>query len=340
MKQRIKDYLKFKRISQTEFSNTIGVSVSYITSIKKSIQPDKIARIKVAYPDLNIEWLMTGMGEMLNCDCRETGNVSVVNNGTINGNNNMNVESHDFIKDRIKQYLKFKRISQSEFSASIGVSNAYIPSIRRGIQPDKIARIQVAYPDLNIEWLITGRGEMLNRSCCDVVSVINNGTISGDHNMNVAGHAKSVNRAIGDLPPCRVEGVPVVPQELSREPKIDIYEYIQQHLDVINHEPMVHQFPPQNLWYNVYENSMSPDFHASDRLALVSLPKGEETILNNRTYVVDTYSNGMIVCRLRRLHDGSGYVAKYINPDYEDDFIPLTDVIRIFRVVGLLRNLL
>lgn len=89
------------------------------------------------------------------------------------------------MKERIREYLRYKQISQNVFSRSIGVSNAYIPSIKRSIQPDKIAKIQEKYPDLNIEWLLTGKGEMLNSSVKQVAT--------GDNNTQVAGNSNNVN---------------------------------------------------------------------------------------------------------------------------------------------------
>ena len=91
------------------------------------------------------------------------------------------------MKQRIKEYLKYKGVKIIEFSAKIGVSNAYISSIKKSIQPDKLTRIQECYPDLNIEWLVTGRGNMLNTPQ-QAMSVINNGTNSGTMGNNVCVH--------------------------------------------------------------------------------------------------------------------------------------------------------
>lgn len=49
-----------------QFSQTIGVSSSYVNNINKSIQPDKVNSIAIHYPDLNTGWLLTGEGYMLN----------------------------------------------------------------------------------------------------------------------------------------------------------------------------------------------------------------------------------------------------------------------------------
>lgn len=65
VKERLKEYLDYKRISMRQFTIAIGVSPSYVSNINKSIQPDKIDSITNIYPDLNTGWLLTGEGEML-----------------------------------------------------------------------------------------------------------------------------------------------------------------------------------------------------------------------------------------------------------------------------------
>jgi transcriptional regulator with XRE-family HTH domain len=65
------------------------------------------------------------------------------------------------VKERLIEYLKSKNISQSTFERNVGLSNGYVNNIRKSIQPDKIQRIALLYPDLNIGWLMTGNGNML-----------------------------------------------------------------------------------------------------------------------------------------------------------------------------------
>ncbi len=65
VKDRLAAYLAAKKVNKSEFGRRIGVSSSYISSMRKSIQPDKAASIAREFPDLNMSWLMTGDGPML-----------------------------------------------------------------------------------------------------------------------------------------------------------------------------------------------------------------------------------------------------------------------------------
>lgn len=65
------------------------------------------------------------------------------------------------VRDRLKAYLKHKKISQGAFAESIGASAGYVNAISKGIGTDKMPIIRAAYSDLNIDWLLTGEGPML-----------------------------------------------------------------------------------------------------------------------------------------------------------------------------------
>ncbi len=68
------------------------------------------------------------------------------------------------VKDRIKTFCKAQKVAVSAFEESIGVSNGYVNAISRSIGIDRLNAIIENYSNLNIEWLLTGRGEMLKSS--------------------------------------------------------------------------------------------------------------------------------------------------------------------------------
>lgn len=65
------------------------------------------------------------------------------------------------VKERIKEFVKYKNIGIIDFEKSINVANGYVNSISKSIGIDKINIILDKYPNLNIEWLLTGKGMML-----------------------------------------------------------------------------------------------------------------------------------------------------------------------------------
>lgn len=65
------------------------------------------------------------------------------------------------VKDRLKFYIQSQNISVRQFERDCGLCNAYVNSIRQGIQPDSLKKIVEKHPTLNIQWLLTGEGTML-----------------------------------------------------------------------------------------------------------------------------------------------------------------------------------
>ncbi|WP_370409021.1 hypothetical protein [Tenacibaculum dicentrarchi] len=65
------------------------------------------------------------------------------------------------VKERIKEFIKYKKITVRAFEKDIKASNGYINSINKNIGIDKLQLIIEQNPILNLEWLLTGKGEML-----------------------------------------------------------------------------------------------------------------------------------------------------------------------------------
>lgn len=65
VKERLIEFIHFKEMSIRHFCKKIGVSETYVNSMRSSIKPDKLMRIVHAFPDINTEWLLTGDGNML-----------------------------------------------------------------------------------------------------------------------------------------------------------------------------------------------------------------------------------------------------------------------------------
>ena len=67
--------------------------------------------------------------------------------------------------DRLMQFIEFAGLSARQFDLSIGASNGYTLRMKKNhasIGSDVIEAIIKTYPQLNLIWLMTGEGEMLN----------------------------------------------------------------------------------------------------------------------------------------------------------------------------------
>ena len=67
------------------------------------------------------------------------------------------------VKERLLLFLKSQGISQRTFTKTVGLSPAFVNSIRVSIQPKTVEKICKCYTQLNSSWLLTGEGEMLKK---------------------------------------------------------------------------------------------------------------------------------------------------------------------------------
>lgn len=89
IKQRLIDFIYYKRISITTFEKNVGVSNGYVNNINKSIGTDKLEKILNVYPELSCSWLLFGEGEMLKSEKGTT--VSANGNGIAVNNSNCKI---------------------------------------------------------------------------------------------------------------------------------------------------------------------------------------------------------------------------------------------------------
>jgi len=66
-------------------------------------------------------------------------------------------------KKNILKYIESQGITKKDFFQSIGISESNFKGkgLHSEIGSDKLVKILTAYPDINVEWLLTGEGNML-----------------------------------------------------------------------------------------------------------------------------------------------------------------------------------
>ena len=90
VKERIIKFIDAKNISTRSFENTCSLSNGYIRQLRNSPTADKIENIINAFPELNRDWLLTGVGEMLKNN-QSVGNIC---NSNVSGVNVSGKEIH------------------------------------------------------------------------------------------------------------------------------------------------------------------------------------------------------------------------------------------------------
>ena len=208
----------------------------------------------------------------------------------------------DTIKARLTAYLRYKGINKSEFGRIIGVSNAYISSIRKSIQPDKAEKIALSFPDLNIAWLMTGEGEMIKS---------NTGQDFDDKPQ------EDVHGTVVPLLPILAHGGKLTDFECS----ISRYEC----------EKVVSPIDGVDLAITISGDSMAPEYPSGSSV-LIKKVNEKAFIEWGKVYVLDT-CNGSIIKQLMP-HDNPSYVkCVSLNSVYPPFDLSLSYVHAIYRVL-------
>ena len=66
------------------------------------------------------------------------------------------------VKSRVIQFIESQGISNRKFCIKISVSHVYF-STDNAISSDVLEKIFIIFPELNMDWVITGCGEMLTK---------------------------------------------------------------------------------------------------------------------------------------------------------------------------------
>jgi phage repressor protein C with HTH and peptisase S24 domain len=66
------------------------------------------------------------------------------------------------VTDRIREIIEYKNISARQFCIDVGIANGYLDKVK-DVGSEKLLKILNTYPEINPEWLLTGKGEMLRK---------------------------------------------------------------------------------------------------------------------------------------------------------------------------------
>lgn len=80
---------------------------------------------------------------------------------------------------RIKRYIDYKGVKVSAFERKIGMSNGSFASQLKNnktIGVDKLENILRIYPDIDVVWLLTGKGDFPNANVLSEASTVYNKT--------------------------------------------------------------------------------------------------------------------------------------------------------------------
>lgn len=247
------------------------------------------------------------------------------------------------ILDRIKDFIDYKGIPISAFEKSIGMSNAsFGKQLKKGgaIGTDKLENILKAYPEISPLWLLTGKGEMLRSQTTDEA---NQSHDQHDHEdappsstPNPLKHGVNPNRSFEHQinPPTEPNRIPLVSVQA-------VGGFAGKDFAIHKHDIEAYYVIPKfrnlnvDFLIEVVGDSMMPRIFPGDIVAC-SIIRNPQFIQWNKTYLISSEEQGMIVKRLKKSNEKDCYLAVSDNLEYDPFDIPKSDIRGIARVVGVI----
>lgn len=138
--------------TQLSFAKKIGIPQSTLSmSIKRNsdLNSQLIGRIARTYPNVNLDWLLTGEGNILKTD-----SIHIIPDS----------DDKDGLIVRIKRLMQYSNLKHIEFASKIDVAPQNLYSMLRGKRPigeGVLNKILLSFDTINKDWLLFGKGEMI-----------------------------------------------------------------------------------------------------------------------------------------------------------------------------------
>lgn len=216
----------------------------------------------------------------------------------------INMREKSIIKENIIKYLDFKNVSKYKFYKKTGVSNGVL-SQKTGLSEDNTLKFLSYYKDVNPEWLLTGKGEMLkDRDKGDKTPVA--------------------------LPaPARTEGIPLIPIDA-------ITGFAGDDTQVMEYERfIIPTFKEGDFLISVRGSSMNPKYNSGDIVACKRL--NLNTFFQwNKVYVLDT-DQGALIKRVCEGADDEHVLIVSDNEKYKPFQLHRNEIHSLAVVLGVIR---
>lgn len=233
------------------------------------------------------------------------------------------------VKERLIEFVKYKGMSNSEFCRRIGVSNAFISSMVKSIQPDKLKSIALRFPELNTGWLMTGEGDMLKQPITGELFAKFKQKSSIVLTPEMERELQEASRRFSD----HGVGVPYY--------DIDITGGIVESFNDVKEKPdFFVDFKPFNdcaAYMPIFGDSMYPMFASGEILAVKQM-HNYDAILWGEPYLVVTNAewDNLRTVKLVHPHDEQDkIILRASNPNFKGDtVVPKTAIVGLFIVKG------
>ncbi|WP_417350298.1 S24 family peptidase [Flavobacterium alkalisoli] len=215
---------------------------------------------------------------------------------------------------RIKQYIDYKGLTIQKFEKSIGFSNgAFAIQLKKdkSIGSDKLENILTVYPELNSDWVLTGKGYMIKEFKQNdektQVTELSTEYVTG--------------KSLPLIPVSAMAGFGTIDQTILER---DCERFV------------VPNFKTADFVITVSGNSMQPKYNSGDVVACKKLNINDVFFQWGKVYVLDT-DQGALLKRIRKGKDDDHILVVSDNPEYDPFDLHKSKLNAIAIVTGVIR---
>lgn len=150
IKDRLTKLLATLGLTHEEFQDRCSLGSGFASRISPMTRKASFDKIKNAFPSVNINWLITGKGEMFGVD------PSVSDNG---------------VGERLNEFALSLGMNKRQFERAANLSNGYLTKASDTITPKVRLLLSTKFPYLNMDWVLTGTGNMVSACMNTAISV-------------------------------------------------------------------------------------------------------------------------------------------------------------------------
>ncbi len=219
------------------------------------------------------------------------------------------------------EYLRYNGYiqKQKDLAAIMNTSAPNISNALKGLEgvltDGFIVKFNSSFNNVfNTDWLLTGEGEMLRDQSTTNARTRTREEDEGDKYKEIVFR-------------------PVVTKQLATQSDTDVYSVIKNDKTLkLQYIPTIPPYTSIDFYYTIRQDAMLPEYKLGEVLALEHM-KSNSDIVQGAAMVVDTSDFGFL---FRRIYDrGDYYECRRINENsvFENQNVPKSKVIRLYRVI-------
>lgn len=232
------------------------------------------------------------------------------------------------IKERLEKIAAFDSLSIRRFEEKCGLKRGNISNMSNesSIGSDKLSKIIDTYSSIDIEWLLTGKGDMLKN---ETILPAQNATCTVS---SVGKETREISTSQLKKADNSTKGIPLIPLHAmagALRGEISVLEYECE-------QYVVPAFKGADFLIPVKGNSMNPTYQSGDIVACQRTPMASVFFQWNKPYVLDT-AQGAIIKRIRPGQDDEHVQIVSDNTDYLPFELHKSEIYAVALVIGIIR---